>query len=729
MKPLRLALTVLMLVLPVRAQDSGVSLTIRFVDGTSRFHVGEIVPIELSFRALIPNRYDMKMRNYDRSGRLDIEQFHVVPPGRDPLQDYYSIGGYIGGGLGGLRALSGEPEIVREDLNEWVALDQPGHYSLYVTSGRVSRRDADKSEPVELRSNSLEFEVVAADPAWRQQTVSSAVATLSIGPSTDDEKTAAVRTLRFLDTPGSVRELVRLLGSQSINGLWNEVAGLAGSRNQSLVVRELEQHMNAPEIALTADYLHILAKLRFQLDHGPLPAYPEKDVEQQKIWRERSQARDEELTKLEDALYEKTITLVSTKSGKARAETVRTLLLRPSSEPGELSPLTGLPADEVAAAFLNLSSDEQWNLLSIVWERLRVPAMAAPLKKLLEQPDLKHQMLRDAALRCLYELDPSEAAPIFMQEIMHPHLDNGMFTVKGETLGVLPNETLPQFDQMLSDRLEQKESRTTGLDAQLVGRYSTTAILTKVKSAYEASAGQWDCVTEDGFVVYFLRVDPAYGVKRLAVAPSFCMTKSLPTVVKMQRWNAVEPGIIARVNEPDLNRARQAAEVLAKYGSPQAEDALWDRLRRFHAEWAERANELASLPGTPSDAFEAMSFQFGLVEAIGTAQAWLLNNEQITELENLTLGHERDNVKRWHWSSPVDLSISLSGEQVRATINSQYTAADLTSLRSKLAQYPRGTKFWVSASGSRERVARVFTVINDLATEHGFQVDGPQRTQ
>jgi len=71
MKPLRLALTVLMLVLPVRAQDSGVSLTIRFVDGTNRFHVDELVPIDLSFRALIPNRYDMKMRNYDRSGRLD----------------------------------------------------------------------------------------------------------------------------------------------------------------------------------------------------------------------------------------------------------------------------------------------------------------------------------------------------------------------------------------------------------------------------------------------------------------------------------------------------------------------------------------------------------------------------------------------------------------------------------------------------------------------------------
>jgi hypothetical protein len=609
MKPLLLALTILMSVLSLHAQqDSDVSLTIHFADGATRFHVGQAISVELSFRALIPNTYDMESRNYDRSGRLNIEQFHVTPPGRDPLQNYYSIGGFTGGGLGGPRILSSEPQIMCEDLNEWVALDHPGHYFLYVTSGRVSRREAAKSEPVELRSNSLEFDVVAADPAWQQQTLSSAMATLSIESSTDAEKAAALRTLRFLDTPESVQELVRLLGSQSDHGLWNEVAGLAGSRYQSLAVRELEQQMKAPDIALTGDYLYTLAKLRFQLDHEPLPAYPENDTEQQKIWRERSQARDNELNKLQDALYEKTTTLISGKLGKARAETVRTLLLRPSREPGEVRPLAELPSEDVAEAFPNLSSDEQWNLLSTFWDRLRVPAMAAPLKKVLEQPDIKHQMLRDVALRCLFDLDPSEAAPIFMQEIMHPHLDSGMFTVKGETLGFLPNETLPQFDQMLSDRLEQKESRTNDLDAQLVGRYSTKAILIKLKITYEASAGQWDCVTEDGFVVYFLRVDPDYGVKRLALAPSFCMTKSLPAVVKMQRWSEVEPGIIARLNGPDLNRARQAAETLAMYGSPQAENALWDRLRRFHAQWVERGNELASRPGMPSDANEALSF-------------------------------------------------------------------------------------------------------------------------
>src|SRR5438552_655347 len=133
MKPLRLIFAALVFAPSLFAQnESGVSLTIRFADGTSRFHVGEIIPLELSFHASFPDTFDMEMRNYDRSGRLNIEALYVTPPGRDPLERYYSTGAFIGGGLGGSSALSGEPQVMREDLNEWVALDTPGHYSLYV---------------------------------------------------------------------------------------------------------------------------------------------------------------------------------------------------------------------------------------------------------------------------------------------------------------------------------------------------------------------------------------------------------------------------------------------------------------------------------------------------------------------------------------------------------------------------------------------------------------------
>jgi hypothetical protein len=103
--------------------------------------------------------------------------------------------------------------------------------------------------------------------------------------------------------------------------------------------------------------------------------------------------------------------------------------------------------------------------------------------------------------------------------------------------------------------------------------------------------------------------------------------------------------------------------------------------------------------GNRNDVNEAVGFQFGLVEAIGRAQAWLVTNEQITDLENLTLGQERDNVKQWHWKSPINVDISLFWNQIIASVN-QYSATDVASLKAKLAQFPRGTKFLVNISGS-----------------------------
>src|SRR5439155_3045683 len=143
------------------------------------------------------------------------------------------------------------------------------------------------------------------------------------------------------------------LGTRGDRSGWNEIAGLAASRYQKLVVQELEQQMSGPDIALTNDYLYILGKQKLQLDHDPLPPYPQKDAEQQKIWSERMQAWEKELKALQDSLYEKTAMLVASKRGR------------------------------------------------------------------------------------LYDLDPSEATPIILEEIQHPHLENGIFAVKGETLGLL----------------------------------------------------------------------------------------------------------------------------------------------------------------------------------------------------------------------------------------------------------------------------------------------------
>ena len=713
---LLLRLLIVLVVFAGRAfpQADGVSLAIRFPSGTSQFHVGEVIPVDLSFTASRPKTYDLNTVMSDRSGRLNIEQFLVTPPGRDPLANYYSIGGIFGGGPSSSIVLSNEPWVITDDLNEWVALDTPGHYTFYVTSGRVSRRTAAKNEPQQLRSNSLEFDMIAADAAWQDQTFLRAVSVLNSNVSTDEEKRSAIRRLRFLDSRQSILELVGLMGNLPANLSFECMFGLAGSRYQAQVVHELESQMNAPDTAITENYIYILAKLKTLLEPQTMISNPKNNA----------LAQSKEFMDLEDALLEKIIGLVSIKQGRAQAQTIATLLTATTRDSQDMKPLRHLSGAEVASAFLELPADQQSNLLSYGWERLRVPAMVKTLETIAAEPETRSYGLRDAILQRLYELDPKEGRRYILDEIKQPHLYNGMYTVKGETLSVLPEATLPEFDEMLATRLEHDEGNTMPLDAQLIARYSTKAILPKVKAVYENAPGKWDCVTEDGLVLYFLRADPDYGVKCMAAAPSVCMTESIPAVIKMKRWDEIETSVIAQLNNPDLWRARQAAETLSKYGDDKAETAIWDRLRRFHQQWAGRENDLIYRPDMPRDADAAMGFQFGLVESLAHAQAWLLSNHQIDELESLTFGSARDYAKRNHWDSPVELNLSLFFDgRLQAIINNQYSLTDITALCVKLRQYPNGTKFRLTTDGEKDRLDPVVKTIEETAAEVGLTIE------
>ena len=710
--------------LSMGAQSSrDVTFAISFPGSRAEFHVGERVPVELSLSSSVPNTYELNTRSYDRSGRLGLEQFHMHPDGRDPLQRYFAEGGFMGGGLGGLDALTEQPWTLREDLNEWVVPDRPGHYTLYLTTTRVLRVGGSKVQLVELRSNELAFDLVAADAAWKQQTLASAAATLQDSSGGSWEREEALRTLRFLDTPGSVSELVRELG-RSGESCWECVAGLAGSARQDEVVHALEQGFSAPDSAITSSYLSTLAKLKFQLASPPPAPYRGTDETERAardaVWRERSTG----MADTEEALYREAASSVSGKTGRAKAETIRTLLMRPAQQSSDLRPLAEVSQADVAAAFAALGAQEQESLLSYFWQRLDVPSMTGALVEIARQPSMEHSDLRDVALERLYQLDPGAGAPVLLDEIQRPHVDGERYTVRGETLGVLPDATLPQFDDVLVRRLQAEDSRTVDLDAQLVGRFATAAILARVKTIYSAAEGRWDCVAEDGFVRYFLRVDADYGVRELKQAPSVCMTTSMPAAVRMKRWNEVEPVIIAAMDLSDLHRARQAAETLSQYGDGKAEAAMWARMRKFHEQWKDREADFQPSIHQPRDANEAGAFQYGLVQALGRATGWVLTNEDIGELLGLALGPERDNITPWQWKPPLSLHLVVPFEgELQASINDEYTVGNTSALCEKLSQFPDGTEFKVTVFGQAGALAPVLEAVHGVAAAHGLRLD------
>jgi hypothetical protein len=130
------------------AQSGQVKLTVRLANNAKQFHVGEMIPIKLSFSASVPDTFEMDSRMYDRSGRLGLEGFMVTPKGRDPLQAFYQLRtSFIGGGLSqGPKRLTSTPETIAEEASH------ENHYAYVCINGnhRISLGSGPKRRHMEI---------------------------------------------------------------------------------------------------------------------------------------------------------------------------------------------------------------------------------------------------------------------------------------------------------------------------------------------------------------------------------------------------------------------------------------------------------------------------------------------------------------------------------------------------------------------------------------------------
>ncbi len=680
---------------------AGVRLQIRLAQAKSQFHVGETIPIELSFSTSVLDTYWVSTRMYDRSGRLNMENFEVTPPGRDPLSGtspFFSIGG----GLGSSEPLGAEPKVILEELNEWVALDQPGHYRLRVSSTRVQRGQTAFRATVPTESNEVEFDVAETGTAWQQQALASAVATLDLAASTDEEKRQAWRQLRFMDTADSLRELARRLTKPGAERNWDVTAGLLSSRRRQLVASELDRLLPASGAAVTADMLSVMIATKFLLNHDPpLQPYPGQDEAKQKDWAAVRDARMGEFGSIANDVYSRAEAVVALKSGAAKAETIYTLLSRPYNGKRDIVGIAPGLRPELAGTFLMLPPRQQEELLRMWWVRIKSAAMAAPLSELVRQPQIQSQMLRDLALRRLYEVDPDGGTAAIVDEIRHPHVDMKIFTVSAQTLSLLPNTVLPPLDHILLSRLDPQNGIHMGQAALMLGRYGSPEIAAQVRAIYEPHAGQWACDIEDGLLAYFLRVDPSYGVAKAKQCASICTSTALKLAVELKLWPQIEPGVVARLHSDNENTAYLAIQALQKFGDVAGQKALWDRLQRLHDQWADRADELRDRSKREVQA--VLHLEYALTQALGRAHGWLLDDTGRQRLLSLLVSEDpRAEASGWQLEGPIRIHVSDSYNGGLHIEIAQYAEADVPGACAKLAQFPPGTRFQVEAIGTLE---------------------------
>jgi hypothetical protein len=332
--------------------DAFINLTLSVQGGQTSFHEGEIIPLQLSFSSPVADTYWVNNASYDRSGRLGVDAYCIEPATRDPLNDYFRDGAFIGGGLFSEQELSAKPHIFTSELNEW-SQPGPGHYRLFVVSRRVGRGPANfkpsDSVPVTLRSNAVEFEVVPATDEWSSAQLHDAIAAyqsaagnsdvdaiMRKGPGVWDQIKHSARVIRFLNTKESAAAMATLFwdaGEQP--GGFEMMLGLFSAPCRAEAIAGMHREIGNPAHVITASFVYTLAKLQIESEkYWDPPAYNAAHPEISEEYRRKREQYEHDLTRKAIAA---TIAALPQKTCLARALTTKSLLnsnnlLEPSAE-------------------------------------------------------------------------------------------------------------------------------------------------------------------------------------------------------------------------------------------------------------------------------------------------------------------------------------------------------------------------------------------------------------
>ena len=493
---------------PVPVNDD--SPHIQISASSSVFRQGELIPITLSFTSKSANRYQINMATYDRSGRMMYERFLAEPTdgANDPLLVYFKSAytPFLVGGITNFKFLSDSPYDIRLDLNEWLRFDSPGHYRITATSRRVSDAPGNmnfyKGVIQDLKSNSVEFEIVKPDNTWQKEQLDKILIDLDHssskpGPLMSESRAAALRGLRYLGSPEAAVELARHIRGEENQLDWYCMFGLIGSPSRLAGYEEMKKLLIDPDFPVGNVFLNAIAVV---------PLDSAESAERLKQQREVNwKAARSTLT-----------TAISTKRGRALATSVDTILQSADSNLGQevqhkLESLLMEHFSELAIEDQRRWLEEKWptvkgaqwvpTLRAIATEYSDYPVPNAPNVL----PTYNYFKLSGDALRHWYELDPDGARPTVLAEIVRPRP-----RFSANTLGMLPDEVLPNEERAIAEHFQAAEGDAVeGNLASLLNRYADAAVLPLVlPKITKKIEGLWACITENNAVAYVQKVDP-----------------------------------------------------------------------------------------------------------------------------------------------------------------------------------------------------------------------------
>jgi hypothetical protein len=667
-----------------------VTFRISIADGRTMFREGEIIPLHLVF-STTSHDLQISTRSYDRSGRLNIEHYCVEPSAPYPYESFYSFGAFIGGGLSSITTFDEKPFTIDFPLNDWRRL-KPGHYSLHVVSGRVLRRSPGgkpklDTDALPAVSNTIEFDVVEATPAWSSAQLNTALAIIDQSPDKDHaEFKHAVDVVRFLDTEEATRAMAQRLHLESNAGFYFRRAVISSSY-PDVALAVLREQLADPLHPVTNELIYAIASLQLAA-LPPLPPFDEKhEAESRKLYEERQHQYEKysaEATR--DAAQR-----LPSKRGSAKAITAQTLLsgLHRNSNPS---------ADQSARAALVASFDQlplkkRQEELVYRWGEIQGPDVIPLLRRTLAETDhsCDGARTRAALVTNLYQVDASAGRQAVIAEMLNAN------DCSGSTLEVLPDKTLPELEPVWRKKLA--EGNLSSTDYDLLARYGSAALVPEIKAKYEASEGKWACQPQSAIFRYLLKYDSAYAAKKINA--SFYMRKdtgcfrtnfaNIGDKVPVE----VEQGAIVGLNDPDPEAVRAAADGLKNFGSEQRSlPALWKRLEEFHKQWESRERDLdAQYPFQNRETRGQTGLQQALASAIASSQAWYCGSECLNHVTELLVGNAADYYKPLVKSASAGEFTLIPNYGPNGSFQlAQYDLRSFDALIAKMRQFPAGTR-------------------------------------
>jgi len=576
------------------AQAQGISLRIEIETGQTEFRMGEAIGLKLTFETASSDNWMVAITGRDRSVlALARDGFPTSPEAgtSDPLSFRFSEGFAYSGPAG--MNLHDKTSFAHLDLNQWVRFERPGHYRVHARFHATGAQRQDLS----LDSNEIGIEIGAADATWQAEQLRDDVAILNATPEKADDRNFearmdAARRISYLDTPASVREAGRLLGTTDAQVSQMLQTWLPASQHRDEAVAAMKELLRNANQPVTPVFLDTLATLESWLRIPPT-ANPASDADARRRYETRARIAERLRGELAGA--------IEGKRDRAKAISIKTLLdnMPPGTVPARLR-------SEIAGLFSELPAGLQSELLHSQWKEIAGPEMIPVLRRIYDAaPQTIHPSppLVAAAVERLYELDPHQTRTLLLDEMNRPFP-----RLPFRTLALLPDATLPAMDQILLEHLEHDGGREA---EELIARYATSGILEGVKRFHAKRDAAMRARTsatgpniaspacEPPLVAYYLRVNPVWGervLRELVAERSYPMGRCWMSILGQTASYYVSPEweriAILALEDAAVAVKADAIKALGEYGSVASAPAVWESFHYWHDWWKDRPAEL-----------------------------------------------------------------------------------------------------------------------------------------